>query len=54
LDKRKRNSKKRKNQAKTRAQSLLELLEDPKAREMIKKTDSFGGHLRSGDKKCTI
>jgi hypothetical protein len=46
--------KKKKNIKKTRAQTLLELLEDPKARAMIKETDSFGGHLRSGDKKCNI
>lgn len=46
--------KKNKKIKKTKAEALLELLKDPKAREMIKKTDSFGGRLRSGDKKCNI
>jgi hypothetical protein len=39
---------------KTRAQILLELLADPNAKAMIKKTNSYGGQLRSGWKKCSI
>jgi hypothetical protein len=32
----------------------VELMENPKTREMIKNTDRIGGHLLSGDKLCTI
>ncbi|MCX6764472.1 MAG: hypothetical protein NTU58_02070 [Candidatus Nealsonbacteria bacterium] len=46
--------KKRKKIKKTKLEALRKLLEDPDVREMIKKTDSFGGHLVNGDKQCTI
>jgi hypothetical protein len=39
---------------KTKAQALIELMEKPSTREMLKKTDSIGGQLRSGWKKCSI
>jgi hypothetical protein len=46
--------KKRKKIKKTKAQDLIDLMKNPKTREMIENTDRIGGRLRSGDKKCTI
>lgn len=39
---------------KTRAESLIELLNNPKGRAMIEKTHTLGGHIIDGSKKCTI
>ena len=39
---------------KSKAQILKELMENPSTREMLKKTDTLGGRLRSGWKKCSI
>ena len=41
---------------KTKAESLKELMKNPKTRWMIEHTDEIGGRLSSetGNKKCTI
>ena len=39
---------------KNKAKILIELMENPLAREMIENTDEIAGRLTSGWKKCTI
>lgn len=45
-----------KKRQKTRAETLLELLDDPDTRWMIEHTDKYGGHLfeKTKNKRCTI
>lgn len=39
---------------KNKAQVLIELVENKSTREMVESTDAFGGHLKSGWKKCSV
>jgi len=39
---------------KSKAEILIELMDNPSTRAMIKKTDVDGGRLKSGWKKCSI
>ena len=39
---------------KNKAQILKELMENPSSKEMLETTDTLGGQLKSGWKKCSI